>query len=387
VRTYAADIDVDGLAPGEYRLEVLSDAPVAPPPHGMTPSAPPHTTTPSAPPHSMTPSGPAAPTLPPGVVAQASFTVSFPLYIVVSTDWDHTRLFDGQLERMERLRAAHPELVLSHFFAPYHYTDPAVTPDLRQRIEEWVKAARDGHGDEIGVHIHAYCHYVESAGVPCHISPRFNEDSVTHSATDDTGYTTILASYSEDQMVQLLDHARQLYADHDLGEPTSFRAGGWTADAGTLRALVRTGFTVESSAVPADRLEEWRGRVLFDWTSEHWTGITPTTQPYRPAADDITVDGAALGRPSLPILEVPDNGALVDYVTGAEMSSIFDANYAGGALDRPVVYQVGFHPPNFSESYLARMQIALGHADGRLHSQDAGPARYVRISDLLAVFP
>jgi hypothetical protein len=221
---------------------------------------------------------------------------------------------------------------------------------------------------------------VEAAGVPCHIEPRFHDGSAD-------GYTTILASYSEDDMATMLEHARTVYREHDLGEPTSFRAGGWTADASTLRALARTGYRVDSSAVPAHHLEEWRGVALWDWTTSHWEGIATTTQPYWPGPSDPTRDASATGESPLSLLEVPDNGALVDYVTGAEMTHIFDENFPAAALGRPTLYQVGFHPPNFSEQFLSRMQIALGTVDDHLHSEDRGPAVYVRISDLLAVYP
>ena len=88
----------------------------------------------------------------------------------------------------------------------------------------------------------------------------------------------------------------------------------------------------------------------------------------------------------LAILEVPDNGVLVDYVTGLDMKSIFDLNYAGGALDVPTLYQVGWHPPNFSGSFLDRMDQALDHVDAHLHADDEGPARYVTISELTQVW-
>jgi len=35
------------------------------------------------------------------------------------------------------------------------------------------------------------------------------------------------------------------------------------------------------------------------------------------------------GAATLPILEVPDNGVMIDYVTLPEMNGIFDANWDG----------------------------------------------------------
>jgi hypothetical protein len=47
----------------------------------------------------------------------------------------------------------------------------------------------------------------------------------------------------------------------------------------------------------------------------------------------------------------------------------------------------GFHPPNFSQSYLSRMDDALSEVDRRLHAKDAGPAVYVTQQELKRAFP
>jgi hypothetical protein len=337
---FAATLPVAELGPGEHQVRVVSKA-----------------------------SG--------NLLGAATFVVSYPLYVVVSTDWDDTRMGDAYLARMEELRHDHPALRVTQFFAPYHYTDPQVGPARKDEIDRWVKRQRDEHGDEIGVHIHGWCHFVTTSGVPCRTAESFYRD-------DGSGYTTILAAYEEDEMVAILERARAVYAEHGLGSPTSFRAGGWTADAKVMRALARTGFTVDTSAVPPHRLATWQGYTLFDWNSANWAAITETTQPYFPA--DPRVDTHDPSAP-IPILEVPDNGVLVDYVSGADMVEIFEWNYHGKALEHPTLYQVGWHPPNFSSSFLARMDEALSRVDAHLHEGDRGPVVYVTISELTRVWP
>lgn len=306
----------------------------------------------------------------------ATFQRSAALYVVVSTDWDDTRMSDAYLARMDGVRQHHPELRVTQFFAPYHYTDPQVTPARKLAIETWIKTQRDSYGDELGVHIHGWCHFVKTTGVPCRTKETFYKD-------DGSGYTTILAAYTELELTTLLEAAKALYATHGLGSPTSFRAGGWTADAKVLRALVATGFAVDSSAVPFSYLASWKGYGLWDWTSAHWQGITETTQPYFPSA----ADPAKAALPSsLPILEVPDNGVLVDYVTAEQMLAIYRMNHDGGALGKPTVYQVGWHPPNFSSEYMTRIDTALDEVDAHLYSKDRGPAVYVTIRELTKVF-
>jgi len=310
-------------------------------------------------------------------LGSATFNVSSALYVVVSTDWDNTRMSDAYLARMEMLRANHPGLRVTQFFAPYHYTDPQVTTSRKQEIDTWIKQQRDEFGDEIGVHIHGWCHFVDTAGVPCKTAESFYKD-------DGSGYTTILAAYSEADMTSILEASLAVYEENGLGRPTSFRAGGWTADVKVLRALAATGFTVDTSAVPADTwLASWKDYDLYSWTTTHWNGITETSQPYFPLEAN---PAEADPQRALPILEVPDNGVLVDYVTGADMTMIYDLNHDGGTLEVPTLYQVGWHPPNFSGEYLDRMEQALDHVDEHLYEADLGPAVYVNISELTRVW-
>src|SRR5262249_56152078 len=85
----------------------------------------------------------------------------------------------------------------------------------------------------------------------------------------------------------------------------------------------------------------------------------------------------------LPLLEVPDNGVLVDYVTGDDMVMIYGLNHPGGGpLEKPTLYQVGFHPPDFSADFLARIETALDEVDRHLYAHDEGPAVYPPITAL-----
>ncbi|MBI5518337.1 MAG: hypothetical protein HY909_31490 [Deltaproteobacteria bacterium] len=310
-------------------------------------------------------------------VVTRTFQVSHPAYVVVSTDFDDTRFSDREIARMDELRRRHPRLVYSHFFAPFHYTDPQVSEARKAELERWVKAMRDEHGDELGVHIHGWCHFVTAAGVRCRTEPAF-------APGDTTGYLTVLAAYTEAEMTAQLRYAVEVFQRHGLGRPTSFRAGGWTADLSTLRALEASGYTVDSSAMPPHRIASWRGYNLYTWNERNWTGITETSQPYFPSEELIT--RSAPMRP-MRILEVPDNGILVDYITGQDMVAVYEQNApTGRALRAPALFQVGFHPPNFSDNYLARMDMALAHVDRHLHAEDRGPAVYARISDLTRVW-
>lgn len=312
--------------------------------------------------------------------AQRFFERSHPLYVVVSNDWDDPDNADATLRRQEILHERHPELLLTHFVGPYTFTDPTLSPERVATLVDWVTGMRDTEGDEIGLHIHPYCHFVESAGVSCNTAPSFARQS------DSTGYTVFLGSYDEDETVALLNTADELFTAHGLGKPTSFRAGGWTAEIHTMRALGRAGYVADSSACNWERLEEWQdnaGASLFAWNRENWAPINELSQPYYPNTGDILADL----EPQVPVLEVPDNGLLVDYVSAQEMIDMFEANLGNGVLTEPRVYSIGYHPPNFSENFLARMDGALTHIDQHLASSGDGPVVYARVSDIAQVFP
>ncbi|MBA3398018.1 MAG: hypothetical protein H0T89_35665 [Deltaproteobacteria bacterium] len=314
--------------------------------------------------------------------AAVPFQRSHPLYIAVSNDWDDPDNADPMLERQERLHARHPHLVMTHFVGPYTFTDPAITPARRQRLVQWVTNLRDTEGDEIGLHVHPYCNFVRTAGVTCRTSPSF-----AYANGDTSGYTVILASYTRAELEKLFVRAADLFEQNGLGRPTSFRAGGWTADTNVLQALGTAGHVADSSGCNWSRLEEWAdnsGAALYAWNRENWAAIDATSQPYYPSTTDILADAA----PHIPVLEVPNNGLLVDYVSGAEMIDMFQQNWPERRpLAEPTVYAIGYHPPNFSETYFSRMDVALTEIDKYLALEGTGPVIYARMSDLKKVFP
>jgi len=314
--------------------------------------------------------------------AQRFFRRSHPLYVVVSNDWDDPDNDDATLERQERLHARHPSLLLTHFVGPYTFTDSSVSAARRDFLVDWVTGLRDSEGDEIGLHIHPYCNFIDTTGVECRTEP-----STVYDAGDETGYTVMCSAYSEQEFTDILLAADAVFEENGLGKPTSFRAGGWTAELGTLRALAAAGYLADGSALNWARLEEWEGQqngVLYQWNREHWASIGDTSQPYYPSDSDILL----ASEPSVPVLEVPDNGILVDYVTGDEMIEIFDANWDRETpLAQPLVYSIGYHPPNFISEYRVRITEALTHAEQFLASQGAGPVVYATMSEMAEVWP
>jgi len=312
--------------------------------------------------------------------ARVPFTRTHPLYVLVGTDWDDSDNPSFSYENQDALHAQFDELKITHFVGPYTFTDPALTPARVDEIVLWLVEKRDTHGDEIGIHIHPYCHFVETTDVVCRTEP-----SVVYDAGDATGYTVVTASYTEDEYTTLLLHADALFEANGLDKPLSYRAGAWTADLSTLRALVRANYTVDSDAYNWARMEEWIGvgnGGFYEWVSTNWSSIGDTSQPYFPSSSDVLVDTS----PTLPLLQIPLNGAMADYVTGEEMMDILDANWDGGALAAPTTFVIGYHPPNYGTAYHPRMVLALEYADSLRASQDQGPVVYATFEEMTRVF-
>ena len=313
--------------------------------------------------------------------AQLYLQRSHPLYVLVTNDWDRSYKEESWLERQEELHANHPTMKMTHFVGPYTFTDPEVSTQHAADLAAWVTGMAADFDDEIGLHVHPYCNFVETTSVPCHHEPSFGY------VTDETGYTVELCSYSLEESEILFAEAKALFEANGLGTPTSFRAGGWTAQIHTLEALANQGFLVDSSAANWARLEEWEGLTdagLYEWNQENWASIDDTSQPYYPSQADILSSEA----PVLSILELPDNGALVDYVDAYEIIEMFEANWPGGApLLQPTTYVTGYHPVSYDFINSVALEGGLTHIEQYLASDGTGPVVYETVSNMTVVWP
>jgi len=300
-------------------------------------------------------------------------------YVLVSTDYDFSDPGNPSTGYMDQMHKDHPAMVITHFWAPYTYTDPEVTDTRRDELTAWIQKQRDQHGDEIALHIHPWCHFVQAAGQTC------ITDMSTVYAEDTSGYTIKLSAYGREPMGALLQHANTIFMQRGLGTPTTFRAGGWTADINTLHALADNGYVADTSALNWKHIEEWQGQELYSWNMTHWGPIDDTSQPYYPSTTDpLTSQPGA----NITLLEVPDNGVMIDYVTTAQMTAIFDANWDGAPFDAPRTLMMGFHPStSFSQAEYRRVDDFLELADMHLAKSDLGPVVYIALRDVVNAFP
>lgn len=314
---------------------------------------------------------------------KGDFLKGHALYLIISTDWDFSDVDDRVLMHHEELHAAHPELKITHLLAPYTFTDTTVPQARRDFIVNWAKQLRDNYGDEIGLHIHPYCNFVEAAGLTCKTEP-----SVAYPQGDPSGYTVRLGAYSRDEWNTMFAKAKELWNAAGYGVPTSFRAGAWTLETHVAQALVDSGFVVDSSANNWEMMDEWIGFDIYEFNKTQWAVIDATSQPYKPTQDSIVPGGSGA---EIGLLEVPDNGIMVDYWAVPEMQEIFDANWNWdiGALPVPTQVSTGFHPATtqaYSADEYKRLDLFFSYADLFLASKMDGPVIYIDMTEATKIW-
>jgi len=68
--------------------------------------------------------------------ANLHFLRSRPLYVLMTTDRDSSDSRDSVLRLHEMLQIEHPGLKITHFFGPYTFTDPGVSPVRRATLAD-----------------------------------------------------------------------------------------------------------------------------------------------------------------------------------------------------------------------------------------------------------
>jgi hypothetical protein len=306
------------------------------------------------------------------------FLLSEPFCVAVSNDWDSPSdgaIFDSNLTMGSRLHQLHTSLKITHFAGPYAFTDSTIPVVRKHWLSNWLKNRRDNDLDEIGLHIHPYCCFINLASVEC------KTDSGYRSYTDPTGCRIALDRYTEDETFRMLKCADSVFLAWGLGKPVSFRAGGWTAALHTLKAMEHAGYRVDASACNLSRGDELTRYHLWEFIARNWFFIGDTSQPYYPSVLNLNSDQ----KPLLSILEVPDNGLLADYIDSTEMIEVFHKNWPGGFLQHPKHLSIGYHPETVNQ-YFNRLDGALNHIDRFLAVNDSGPVFYVKMSDLPGIW-
>jgi hypothetical protein len=267
------------------------------------------------------------------------------VHIAVSVDWEGAYFRSESLDALEQFRKDNPGVPLTHFLNAAYYTKPnADAGDATREIRLAVKK-----GDETGLHIHAWKSLVSAAGVTPRAGPSFlDRTGELLRFEDDSGFDVDLSVYTVAELRSLMKKSRQILQAEKIHLGPSFRAAGWLGTPNVLEAARAEGFTIDSSATDPAWLDEKEVPFLQERLRVVWSKVDETTQPF-------WIDTPA-GR----ILEVPDTGALADYLTVLEIEQHVERAAAAlrAAPGRPVFVHLGFHAETADE-FAPRLSEAL----------------------------
>ena len=269
------------------------------------------------------------------------------VHLAISVDWEGRELSERNLAAIERFRERFPEVALTHFLNAAYFTKSGAAADdqIAAKIRRAIRPQ-----DELGLHLHGWRSLIEAAGVPFKASPSFwGAGHPLSPVGGDLGHEVEIAAYSSEQLQKILTFSRETLAKRGgLEVKTSFRAGGWIAPAHVLEAIKASGFDVDTSAVPPAWHDELGELALRSRLYQLWGEIRPTTQPY------------AVKTPKGVVIEMPDTGALSDYVTSEEMVRHVREALARQREERQeaIYVHLGFHLET-ADRYLPRLTEAL----------------------------
>lgn len=266
------------------------------------------------------------------------------IILLVSVDWEGESLNAGNLAAMAQFRKEFPGLGILHFLNAAYFTKSNASPSsIQKRISAVLRPQ-----DELGLHIHGWKSLFEASGVEFRSGPTAWGNEIGD-CSDDCGHEVAINAYSTEELRKVVRYSLDTLDHFGFGRAQSFRAGAWLATRNVLDAISAEGLLVDSSAVPAKFLRSEIGdSPLYRWVASLWHGITPASQP--------TYLETASGR----ILEMPDNGALADYMGADEMAAELQVatNLLKQNPNRDVWIQIGFHQETATQ-YLPRVRQAL----------------------------
>lgn len=307
--------------------------------------------------------------------------ISYPLYVIWSMDWEGYNSSDKTLELMENLSEKN-DMPISHFWNPRIYLPSAMNQQRANILTEWIQK-RDEKGDEIGLHLHMFFDMVKAAGVTPITEPHW---AGRGTGSDVPGYL-----YDSDEFTKILNWSKQKFIEKELGDPKSYRQGGWMLDSKMMQVLDDTGFLVESSGreqftlgkdivtiIDMDENNEpiEPYEVIEQYAVSGKWDLSAITKPYFPSKVDINLSTA----PVHGIFEFPNNGADSWRHSTSDLIRRFDINYEKVPLQEAQTLTYITHPHEIQVD-IQKLEPTFDHIGENLFSEDDGPVLYVTFEE------
>lgn len=275
---------------------------------------------------------------------------------IITVDWEGAYMRQKDIDGMVAFREKYPSIKMLHYLNPAYYTKSETdknrldSQDINRMTNSVLRV-----GDEHGLHIHPWRSLVESSGVSFQSSPSIADRKMVEKyfacdsdKKNDCGHDIALNTYTNvEDIRKIIRKSIEILTNNGFNRPRSFRSGAWVSNNQIIEALGREGILYDSSAVPPELISSsfWNGKPLESIISNLWRGIKTNSQPY-----SINLEG----KPK--VMEIPDNGALADYMEAEKMLDVFKKNVEKWRenSDHIYFYVIGFHQETASR-YLNRV--------------------------------
>ena len=286
----------------------------------------------------------------------------------------------NDLAALRLLTKNHPNMRWTHLFNPVAYTTP--TPLLKE-MESYIKDSRDKHSAEIGVHLHMYRTFVESAGVKYRIRPSVSANK-SKGSFDNSGYSVPMTTYSADEITLMLDFTLSKFQTKRLGVPKTFCAGFYTTSLELQKTIADKGFNVSAAAFPpgheigAKYAPSWH--ELSGWNDS----VTIRSSPYRVSKKSILPSGNApfiKASDGKPLVEIPQNTKIDWMISSKEMKRIIDIHIDLAFKKTPSAVCLAIHESSAHE-YFKKYDEVLDYIDHLKKQNNKVKIRYITATNL-----
>ena len=158
--------------------------------------------------------------------------------------------------------------------------DAKITFAVMPEVSEYFP---DNTGHEIGLHIHPGWQEFQKNGMVYRVG-----DSYLRTHCNLSGNSTVLRDYAYEEQLELIRAGKEQLEDRFGIDLRSFVAGRWSINNDTVKALMKTGFSHDCSAVPHSKPCHY-----------NWSELPRICMPYHPS------DGNYQKKGELPLLIVP----------------------------------------------------------------------------------
>ena len=213
---------------------------------------------------------------------------SWPLQVIVY--WEGRSLDEPNLEALERLRAAYPDLLMSHMLNPSYFLDAETAEANLAAMHRILKA-----DDEVGLYLSSVQSLVSRANVTMRYRPTFwGHIDEQDFCQKDCGLDVPLAGHTREELMRVFASADSTLRQVGFSGMKAFAARGWLAN--TVLQGIASSFTYRHDLSAMDpRLISPKLSVFpfYRWAKDAWeeASTKPSLMTQDGATSRVTIGG------------------------------------------------------------------------------------------------